>query len=387
LNEKDPCSRIHVVETLIGVFGVTENNKIVEAVLYPRNPDKISAALDRQSSGEVSREVAEAMEKLVQRGFDAFVFTNRALAETVRRKYGVQVDAVGRSGADDFVRENLEALAVEHGLVEDASEFYALSQKVTTLTARKAVQRAQSERSVIVTQATQLLNELDKTLNVLSNKLREWYGVHFPELSRHVDSHRTYAQLINDFGDRANIDAGRLKELGLGRQSASIISSAKDSMGAPMAPDDIGEMKRLAGHLLSLYEYRPEVESYLTSTAMEIAPNLSEVAGPVLAAKLIEKAGNLKKLAMMPSGTIQLLGAEKALFRSKKTGSKPPKHGLIFQHPYVHSKPRKLRGRSARTLASKLALAARADVFSGNPLGAELRRQLDGEDSKKPEVN
>lgn len=380
MNEKNPGSRIHVVETLIGVFGVTEDNEIVEAVLYPRNPDKISAALDRQSSGEVSREVADAMEKLIQRGFDTFVFINRVLAETVKRKYGVQVDAVGRSEADDFVRENLEALAVEHGLVEDASKVYALSQKVTTLTAKKAVQRAQSERSVIVTQAAQLLNELDKTLNVLSNKLREWYGVHFPELSRHVDNHRTYAQVVNTIGDRINIDAGQLKELGLGRQAKAIIASAQDSMGAPMAPDDIGEITRLASRLLSLYEYRPEVESYLASTAMEVAPNLSEVAGPVLAAKLIEKAGSLKKLAMMPSGTIQLLGAEKALFRSKKTGSKPPKHGLIFQHPYVHSKPRKLRGRSARTLASKLALAARADVFSGNPIGVELRRQLDEED-------
>ena len=242
MNEKDSSSRIHVVETLIGVFGVTEDDEIVEAVLYPRNPDKISAALDRQSSGEVSREVTDAMEKLIQRGFDAFVFTNRALAETVRRKYGVQVNAVGRSGADDFVRENLEALAVEHGLVEDASEVYALSQKVTTLTARKAVQRAQSERSVIVTQAAQLLNELDKTLNVLSNKLREWYGVHFPELSHHVDNHRTYAQVVSTIGDRINIDAGQLKELGLGRQAKSIIASAQDSMGAPMAPDDIGEM-------------------------------------------------------------------------------------------------------------------------------------------------
>jgi nucleolar protein 56 len=377
LTVKTLGTKIFIVETLIGVFGVTEDNKIVEAVLYPRNPSKISAALDRQSSGEVSREVADAIEKLVQRGFDTFVFTNGNLAKTVRKKHGFKVDVTGRSGADDFIRENLEALAVEHGMVEDASQFYALSQKVTTLSARRAVQRAQSERSVIVTQATQLLNELDKTLNVLSNKLREWYGVHFPELSRHVDGHRTYAQLINDFGDRADIEEGRLKELGLDRQSKAIIASARESMGAPMAPDDIGEIKRLAGRLLSLYDYRPEVEAYLASTATEVAPNLSEVAGPVLAAKLIEKAGSLKKLAMMPSGTIQLLGAEKALFRSKKTGSKPPKHGLIFQHPYVHSKPRKLRGRSARTLASKLALAARADVFSGNPIGAELRRQLD----------
>jgi nucleolar protein 56 len=379
LTQKEPGAKIYIVETLIGVFGVTEDNDVVETVLYPRNAKQISAALERQSSGGVSKEVADAIEKLVQRGFDTFILANRALAETVRKEYGFTVEAVDRSGADDFVRGNLEALAVKHGMVEDAPQFYALSREVATLNARRAVQRAQSERSVIVTQAAQLLNELDKTLNVLSNKLREWYGVHFPELSRYVDGHRTYAQLINDFGDRADIEEGRLKELGLGRQSASIISSAKDSMGAVVSPEDIVEMRRLAEHLLSLYEYRPELESYLASMAAEVAPNLSEVAGPVLAAKLIEKAGSLKKLAMMPSGTIQLLGAEKALFRSKKTKAKPPKHGLIFQHPYVHSKPKKLRGRSARTLASKLAWAARADVFSGNPIGAELRRQLDEE--------
>jgi nucleolar protein 56 len=379
LTEKVPGAKIYIVETLIGVFGVTEDNDVVETVLYPRDAKQISAALERQSSGEVSKEVADAIEKLVQRGFDTFTFANRALAETVRKEHGFKVDAVDRSGADDFVRGNLEALAMKHGMVEDAPQFYALSREVATLTARRAVQRAQSERSVIVIQAAQLLNELDKTLNVLSNKLREWYGVHFPELSRHVDGHRMYAQLINDFGDRADIEEGRLKELGLGRQSGSIISSAKDSMGAAVSPEDIEEMRRLAEHLLSLYAYRPELESYLASTAAEVAPNLSEVAGPVLAAKLIEKAGSLKKLAMMPSGTIQLLGAEKALFRSKKTKAKPPKHGLIFQHPYVHSKPRKLRGRSARALAAKLAWAARADVFSGNPIGAELRRQLDEE--------
>ena len=122
---------------------------------------------------------------------------------------------------------------------------------------------------------------------------------------------------------------------------------------------------------------REELEGHISSTAQEVAPNLSEVAGPVLAAKLIERGGGLNKLAMKPSGAIQILGAEKALFRAKKTRARPPKHGLIFQHPFVHSKKRKLRGRSARVLASKLALAARADAFTGNYMGDELKRQLD----------
>jgi nucleolar protein 56 len=141
--------------------------------------------------------------------------------------------------------------------------------------------------------------------------------------------------------------------------------------------EDLEQIQKLATHLLSLYDYRPELEAHVASTAKDVAPNLSEVAGPVLAAKLIEKAGSVTKLAMMPSSTIQLLGAEKALFRAKKSRSKPPKHGLIFQHPYVHSKPRRLRGRAARMLAAKLAIAARADAFSGNPIGAELVKELE----------
>jgi nucleolar protein 56 len=375
--EPNSSNKIYLVETLIGVFGVTEDNEIVEVALFPKDPKKISAALDRHSSGEVSKELREAIEKLVQRGFKKFVFTNKGLAETLRKKYRLEINVVDSSGADDFIRENLEALGIEYGLFDDASQFYSLSQEIITLKARKSVQKAQSERSVIINQTVQLLNELDKTLNTLSNKLIEWYGVHFPELSRYIENHKTYTQIVLKFGYRINIEAEGLKELGIEKSAKTIQALAQSSMGAYLAPEDIGQIKQLANHLLYLYEYRPEVESYLASTATEVAPNLSIVAGPVLAAKLIEKAGNLKKLAMMPSGTIQLLGAEKALFRSKKTRAKPPKHGLIFQHPFVHSKSRKLRGRSARNLASKLALAARADFFSGNPIGDMLKRQLE----------
>jgi nucleolar protein 56 len=154
-------------------------------------------------------------------------------------------------------------------------------------------------------------------------------------------------------------------------------------MGGPLLPEDEEHLKSLASNLVSLYAYRESLEGLIKGVAEEAVPNLSVVAGPVLAAKLIEKAGNLKKLAMMPSGTVQLLGAEKALFRSKKTGAKPPKHGLIFQHSYIHAKPRKLRGKAARSLAAKISIAARADAFSGNPIGAELRRQLDEEPERQ----
>jgi nucleolar protein 56 len=229
----------------------------------------------------------------------------------------------------------------------------------------------------------QLLNELDKSLNVLSGKLREWYGLHFPELSRAVDDHKIYARLVEKLGDRSGFSPENLGELELGDRMKGILSAGEDSMGAPLLSEDEEHLRSLAANLVSLYSYRESLEALIKGIAEETAPNLSVVAGSVLAAKLIERARGLKKLAMMPSSTVQILGAEKALFRSKMTGAKPPKHGLIFQHPYVHAKPRNLRGKAARTLAAKLSLAARADAFTGNPIGAELRRQLD-EESERP---
>jgi nucleolar protein 56 len=110
---------------------------------------------------------------------------------------------------------------------------------------------------------------------------------------------------------------------------------------------------------------------------MDAAPNVSDLAGPTLAAKLIEKAGGLKRMAMMPSSTLQILGAEKALYRALKTKARPPKHGLIFQHPYVNAAPRELRGLRARHLAAKLSIAARADAFSGNSIADQLKKELE----------
>jgi nucleolar protein 56 len=304
------------------------------------------------------------------------------LADALRGA-GVNVEIVEDSGPEDFVRENIESIAVDFRAVEDKTQYYALNREVSVLRTRKDIQKAQSERGATIIQTAQLLNELDKSLNVLSGKLREWYGLHFPELSRAVDDHKIYAMLVESLGDRSSFSPENLGELELGDRVKKILSAREDSMGAPLLSEDEEHLRSLAANLVSLYAYRESLEAFIMRIAEEAVPNLSVVAGPVLAAKLLEKAGGLKKLAMMPSSTVQILGAEKALFRSKMTGAKPPKHGLIFQHPYVHAKPRKLRGKAARTLAAKLSLAARADAFTGNPIGAELRRQLDEESERQ----
>lgn len=369
---------IYVTETIIGVFALTKEGVIVEKVLFPPDSKQIATAIDRLRRGEVIKEIAELAEKMKQRGYRNFVFSNKTLAEAIGENYDVKTTLSDRLEPTRRIRENLEELAVEYGLLNDVNEFNSMSHEVTLLIARKAIQRAQSDRGAAVNQSVQLLNEIDRTLNVLSNKLREWYGLHFPELDRQVDNHETYANIVEKFGDRSNISVEGLMELGFrSSKSSKIIKMAEKSMGAPIIPEDNEQLKGLALNLLGLYKYRQELELYISSLALEVAPNLSEVAGTILAAKLMEKAGGIKKLAMKPSSTVQILGAEKALYRSKKSGSRPPKHGLIFQHPYVHSKPKKARGHLARVLAGKLAIAARADAFSGSSIGVQLRKELD----------
>ena len=128
---------------------------------------------------------------------------------------------------------------------------------------------------------------------------------------------------------------------------------------------------------LRLIEEKERKENYLQKLVNELYPNLSYILPAKITAQLVEKAGGVEKLALMPSSTIQLLGAEKALFKHLKFGTKAPKHGFIFQHPFVSSKPKELRGRAARVLANKIALAARADAFSKNFIAKKLKEELD----------
>jgi len=272
-------------------------------------------------------------------------------------------------------------------MVKDEEGYYEIGRQVSTLLTRGAVQDALGGKEAQITQTVQLLGELDTSLNGLSSRVREWYGLHYPELSRIIRDHESYLRFITEIGDRASVTQEKLDALGLQRrEAAGIIKGAEGSMGAPLQGSELAEAQRLAQQVLSLYEYRGKLTEYISGLALETAPNVSALAGPTLAAKLIEKAGGIKRMAMMPSSTLQILGAEKALFRAMKTNAKPPKHGLIFQHPYVNAAPRGLRGLRARHLAAKLSIAARADAFSGNFIADQLKKDLDEAASSAAEI-
>jgi len=370
-------SRAHIEETMIGVFALTDEGRVVEKALYPKEAEKIARAITRQRNGEVTKEVSKVVEGLMKRGFDGVTTTNPELAETLRGEFSLEVDLVD-SGPGDELRDELPAIAVQSRIVPNEDAYYELGRQVSTLLTRGAVQDALSGKEAQITQTVQLLGELDTSLNGLSSRVREWYGLHYPELSRIIRDHQSYMRFITEVGDRTTVSKEKLEALVLQRrEETAILKGAEGSMGAPLSESELSELQRLAAQVLALYEYRAKLTEYISSLAEQAAPNVSTLAGATLAAKLIEKAGGLQRMAMMPSSTLQILGAEKALFRAVKTKAKPPKHGLIFQPPYVNAAPRGMRGLRARHLAAKLSIAARADAFTGNLIHEQLRKDLD----------
>jgi nucleolar protein 56 len=155
-----------------------------------------------------------------------------------------------------------------------------------------------------------------------------------------------------------------------------VVEAARNSVGGEMDEKDLKQIKELAYIILQLIALRGRLIDYLEDCIRKEAPNLTGLVGPIIGAKLIAKAGGLEKLAKMPASTIQVLGAEKALFRAIRSGGKPPKHGIIFQHTLIHQAPRKMRGKIARALAAKLAIAARIDYYTKEDISEKLSEEL-----------
>jgi len=208
-------------------------------------------------------------------------------------------------------------------------------------------------------QAVGALDEVQGQENALVERLREWYGLHFPELAPMVDV-GTYINLIAQHGRREQMPIDR-----------------GESVGADLSEREEEQVKRFATLAKSVSEERRAIETYVEWSIRELAPNVSELTGPILAARLVALAGSVEKLARAPAGTVQLLGAERALFRHLRSGSPPPKHGVLFQHPWVHHAPRWQRGAIARVFAGRIVMAARADAYTKRKIAPDLLKNLE----------
>ncbi len=225
---------------------------------------------------------------------------------------------------------------------------------------KKAIKQSVSE-DIFVMQTIANINELDKAINLLSKRVREWYSWYAPEVVKHLADHEKLMELI---GSKSRAEL--LKEL-----------KEPETMGANLEKVHVDEILLLAKQVKELFRLREHHEKYLQSVMQKYCPNLLEIAGTRIGAKLMELGKGLKHLAFLPASTIQLLGAEKALFRHIKTNSRSPKHGIIINHPLVQNATKDHKGKAARMLADKISLCVRLDYFKGEFKAKEYRKELE----------
>ncbi|XP_070612896.1 nucleolar protein 56 [Erythrolamprus reginae] len=236
----------------------------------------------------------------------------------------------------------------------------------------------------MIIQSISLLDQLDKDINTFSMRVREWYGYHFPELIKIVSDNYTYCRLAKLIGNRKELSEESLEALEEivmdSAKAQAILDASRSSMGMDISPIDLINIESFSSRVISLSEYRKGLQEYLRSKMNQVAPSLSALIGEVVGARLISHAGSLTNLAKYPASTVQILGAEKALFRALKTRGNTPKYGLIFHSTFIGRAAAKNKGRISRYLANKCTIASRIDCFSEIPsavFGDKLREQVE----------
>ncbi|MEA2053883.1 MAG: hypothetical protein U9O96_02020 [Candidatus Thermoplasmatota archaeon] len=300
-----------------GVFLLDEKG-ILDKKLFPKNAEEIAKRLSSVRKGEILDE-----EK-------SFEENNPLIEEKRLGKIYTLCKEVPR------INLECEAYGYDKKLLKEAS----------ILLARHEMKTDQSKRERRISQAIYSIDDFLKTSNILNERLCEWYG-YFSE---------------GDI-DRKNL--------------ADVIINEWKMEGDDLDREEEESLKKMAEVIVKIHEANATTEQYVKNVIKHIAPNLSRLVGEAIAARLIASAGGLDRLAAMPSGTIQVLGAEKALFRHIKEGTAPPKHGIIFQHEFINKAPKKYRGKIARVMASKIAIASRADIFTKRDISDELKEDLE----------
>ena len=274
-----------------------------------------------------------------------------------------------RKSFEEKLRQKHSAIAPDENALQNLltsfkdkryfSEFNARNIKATKKSIKDSV-----KTDLLILQTASCIEDIDQAINLLVKRLREWYSYYNPEASYAYENHEKFVASINH-----KKKSQLLKELNV---------NEKETMGADLREKDISEIMKLSQKVIILYELRHDYESYLEELEKEECPNFLEIAGVAIASRLIAHAGSMKRLAQMPASTIQILGAEKALFRHMRNKKRnlPPKYGIIHEHPLVQKVENKMQAKAARALADKMSIAIRVDYFKGKFIGNHLKKEL-----------
>ncbi|KAK9060679.1 hypothetical protein SSX86_021385 [Deinandra increscens subsp. villosa] len=348
---------------------------------------KMKAFSKFENTSEALSEATLLLESKPSKGLRKFLRTHcdgeslavadSKLGNAIKEK--LQIDCVHNQTVMELmrgVRSQLTELITGLGAQDLAPMSLGLSHSLS----RYKLKFSPDKVDTMIIQAIGLLDDLDKELNTYAMRVREWYGWHFPELAKIVQDNIIYAKAVKLMGYRTNAAKLDFSEILSEEVEAELKEAAVVSMGTEVSDLDLVNIKDLCDQVLSLSEYRAQLYDYLKSRMNTIAPNLTAIVGELVGARLIAHGGSLLNLAKQPGSTVQILGAEKALFRALKTKHATPKYGLIYHASLIGQAAPKHKGKISRSLAAKTALAIRYDALGDtqdNSMGMENRLKLE----------
>lgn len=328
-------------------IALEENSKLIESKMGKKLKKFLTKNIVEQGITEQLSVIDKGLGRAIQEKLGLNVAASTQMTEIqrgLRHSLGDLLSKAGDSLTDSETQQQQVSLA--HAMSRFKLKFSP--DKVDTM----------------VIQAIGLLDDLDKDLNNFAMRLKEWYGWHFPEMSRILSDSLIYAKAVKLMGRRSNAKSTDFNKIGVPETvEEELHRAAEISYGTEVTDEDMDHITILAERVIQLLEYRTELSAYLKTRMTAIAPNLTYLVGDLVGARLISHAGSLLSLSKQPASTIQVLGAEKALFRAMKTKSNTPKYGLLYHANLVGKSHSKFKGKISRVLAAKLALSIRVDAL------------------------
>ncbi|MHA1340122.1 MAG: hypothetical protein ACTSRZ_07925 [Promethearchaeota archaeon] len=367
----------YLLETPFGLLLLDKEGNLLEYENLDLNPLKLAAMYIKIKNKEKSDLLDSFINKLNKLNVDEIIAENDFFKEIkeITKPINLDIDPI----IYKRFRENLPNILKTIMPNKEINDFSKLAKEIVEKISREGIREFSESSDIHIKYLIDCLEDTMKFINTYSLRLREWYGVHFPEFTDSLVSDiKRYAQIVKIFQKRENIKKEKLIEyLELDQFYAEKIEEyAKYSMGGEITDIPLSIIIELANKILELIDFKEFLEKKLEEMLAETAPNLLELLGAQLAGKLINLAGSLKELALMPSSTIQIIGAEKALFRALRKKGASPKHGIIYIWHGIRNAKLWQRGKISRLLAGKISICAKLDYFKGDFRAKEIIEDL-----------
>lgn len=360
--DKKLLSRDDVAEQLSSAEAINSMLSLKKMVKFEDSAQALSE-YSSLTEGKVTPLLQQLLDDIKEERKASLAVADPKLGAAINVLPELQISPVSDSSTNDLFR------AIKTYLPElfpelDANYLGNMALALSHSISRHKLKFSPDKVDVMIVQAIKLLDDLDKELNNYAMRVKEWYGWHFPEMDRILNDNLAYARVIIHMGIRENAANTDLSEILPEDLEVRIKAAAEVSMGTEIGGMDLENIKLLAEQVISFTEYRQQLSHYLTSRMKALAPNTTEILGELVGARLIAHTGSLMRLAKSPGSTIQILGAEKALFRALKTKHDTPKYGLIYHSSLVGQATGRNKGKIARMLSAKAALCLRVDALS-----------------------